>query len=198
MGSDNLGAMKIKIKVPTDAISTAGRSAEDLALGALIGGNLFGRVAMHPALADVSDQAERGKVLNRAWRRYGNVESLALATLVAQWLPARRNRRSLCPREQRLMLAKDVALSTLVVTGLATAACGVGFAQQAPGGAVPMKSGFDTSPEAPARAATMKHIVNALSAINLAAGVAVVAVDSALTQAHIRQAPLRKLLRGSH
>jgi hypothetical protein len=196
MGSDNLGAMKIKIKVPTDAISTAGRSAEDLALGALIGGNLFGRVAMHPALADVSDQAERGKVLNRAWRRYGNVESLALATLVAQWLPARRNRRSLCPREQRLMLAKDVALSTLVVTGLATAACGVGFAQQAPGGAVPMKSGFDTSPEAPARAATMKHIVNALSAINLAAGVAVVAVDSALTQAHLRQAPLRKLLRG--
>jgi hypothetical protein len=198
MGSDNLGAMKIKIKVPTDAISTAGRSAEDLALGALIGGNLFGRVAMHPALTDVSDQAERGKVLNRAWRRYGNVESLALATLVAQWLPARRNRRSRCPREQRLVLAKDVALGTLVVTGLATAAGGVGFAQQAPGGAVPMKSGFDTSPETPARAATMKHIVNALSAINLAAGVAVVAVDSALTQAHIRQAPLRKLLRGSH
>jgi len=79
MGSDNLGAMKIK--VPTDTISTAGRTAEDLALGALIGGNLFGRVAMHPALTDVSDQAERGKVLNRAWRRYGNVESLALATL---------------------------------------------------------------------------------------------------------------------
>jgi hypothetical protein len=194
VGSDNVGAMKTKVQM--DAMSSAGRSAHDLALGALIGGNLFGRVAMHPALTDVSDQAERGKVLNRAWRRYGSVESLALATLVAQWLPARRNRHSLSPREQRLVLAKDVALGTLVVTGLATAAGGVGFAQQAPGGAVPMKSGFDTSPETPARAATIKHVVNALSAVNLVTGVAVVAVDSALAQAQLRPAPLRQLLRG--
>ena len=79
------------IRIPSDTLSSAGRAAHDVALGALIGGNLFGRVAMHPALADVSDKAERGKVLNRAWRRYGTVNSLALGTIVAGWLPARLN-----------------------------------------------------------------------------------------------------------
>src|SRR5579875_1758410 len=69
--------------------AVAGQLAQDSALAALIGGNLFGRVAMHPALRDVSDHAERGKVLNHAWRRYGTVNSLALAGVIAGWVSAR-------------------------------------------------------------------------------------------------------------
>lgn len=178
-------------------VSNAGQSAQDLALAALIGGNLFGRVAMHPALTEVSRQAERGKVLNRAWRRYGVVNSLALGTLVAGWLPVRLNRarsRWLSPRERRLVLAEDVAMGAVVVTGLAAAASGVGFSHQVPGGAVPMTSGHDPSPETPARAARLKRVVNALGAANLAAGVALLAVNSALVQANFRR-PQRRALR---
>ena len=78
----------MEISVRSDTVSSAGRAAHDVALAALLGGNLFGRTAIHPALSEVSDKAERGRVLNRAWRRYGTVNSAALATLVAGWLPA--------------------------------------------------------------------------------------------------------------
>jgi hypothetical protein len=188
----------MKVRVGGDVVASAGRSAQDLALAALIGGNLFGRMAMHPALTEVSDQAERGKVLNRAWRRYGVVNSMALGTLVAGWLPMRltgtRSRR-LGPLERRLVLAEDLALGAVVVTGLASAAGGVGFSHQAPGGAVPMTSGHDPAPETPARAARIKRVLNALGAANLTARVALLAVNSALVQANLRRPPLRRALR---
>jgi hypothetical protein len=188
----------MKVGVGSDVVSTAGRSARDLALAALIGGNLFGRLAMHPALTEVSDQAERGKVLNRAWRRYGVVNSLALGTLVDGWLPVRLNgarSRWLSPRDRRLVLAEDLAMGAVVVTGMASAAGGVGFSRQAPGGAVPMASGHDPAPETPARAARLKRVVNVLGAANLAAGVALLAVNSGLVQSNFRGQPSRPALR---
>lgn len=189
---------KMIIRVSSDAVSSAGRAAHDLALASLIGGNLFGRLAMHPALTDVSDSAQRGKVLNRAWRRYGTVNSLALATLIAGWLPARLNEtrpRWLSPRERKLAVAKDVTMGAVVLTGLASAAGGVGFAQQAPAGAVPMQSGRDPGPDTPSRAARLKHLVNALGALNLAAEVALLAANAALAQAGFRRPPIRRVLR---
>lgn len=191
----------MKVRIPTDRVSSAGRSAHDLALAALIGGNLFGRVAMHPALTEVSDKAERGKVLNRAWRRYGTVNSLALGTLVAGWLPARLNEahpRWLSPRERRLAVAKDVAMGTVVLTGLASAAGGVGFSQQAPDGAVPMTTGHDPAPEASPRAARMKRAVNLMGALNLLSEVALLAANSSLAQANFRRPPLRRVLRRNY
>jgi hypothetical protein len=149
------------------------------------------------ALTEVSDKSERGKVLNRAWQRYGTVNSLALGTLVAQWLSARLHEaqpRWPSARERRLERAKDVAMGGVVVTGLASAAGGVGFSQQAPGGAVPMRSGHDPAPKTPRRAARMKHVINALGTGNLAACVALVAVNSALAQANRRRTPLQRML----
>ena len=148
------------------------RVAHDLALAALIGGNLFGRTAMHPALADISDPAERGKVLNHAWRRYGTVNSLALLTLTGTWLGTRR------PGKARGMTrANDLAIAAVVVTGLASAAGGVGFAQQAPAGSVPMSSGQTTSPDATRQATRIKQVLNVLGALNLAADVALLALN---------------------
>ena len=191
----------MSVAVRSEVVSDVGRGAHDLALAALIGGNLFARVAMHPALTDVSDKTERGKVLTRAWRRYGAVNSLALGTLVAGWLPARLNRadaRWLSPRERCLLLAEDVAMGAVVVTGLASAAGGVGFSHQAPGGAVPMASGHDPAPEAPARAAHLKRVLNRLGAANLAAGVALLAVNSVPAQANLRRRPSRRRARRRH
>jgi hypothetical protein len=131
---------------------SAGSAAQDVALAALLGGNLFGRLAMNPALGSLGDPAERGKVLNRAWRRYGTVNSLALATLLATWLPARlrpqeqrrrplerlrdlagrrlnpggRSKAEAGPRERALTQAKDVAMVGVFLTGIASAAGGVG------------------------------------------------------------------------
>lgn len=189
------------LRVPSDTVSSAARAAHDVALGALIGGNLFGRLAMHPALADITEERERGRVLNRAWRRYGTINSLALATLVAGWLPARLNEaapRWLSPAERRLAMAKDVAMSAVVLTGLATAAGGVGFAQQAPGGSVPMASGHDTSADTPRRATRIKRVVNALGALSLGCELALAGVNAGLAQTNFRRPPARRLLRRRH
>lgn len=186
------------ISIDADALPVLARASQDVALATLIGGNLFGRVALNAALEDVSDRSERGRVLNRAWRRYGTVNSLALATLVGGWTADRLGEarpKWLSPAERRLATAKDVALGAVVVTGLASAAGGVGFARQAPGGAVPMESGHDAAPETPARAAGLKRAVNLLGAINLGSELALAGIDAALAEAAYRRPSARRLLR---
>jgi hypothetical protein len=163
----------------------AGHIAQEVSLAALLGGNLFGRVAMHPALTDVSDKSERGKVLNRAWRRYGTVNSLALAGLVAGWASARGDESGplwTSRRRRTLVASKDIAVGAVVLTGLASAVGGIGFAQQASEGAVPMDSGSEPATETPPRAAALKRAVNVLGGLNLAAEVSLVAVDALLTR----------------
>jgi hypothetical protein len=77
-----------------------------------------------------------------------------------------------------LVLAKDVTVGAVVATGLASAVGGVGFAQQASDGAVPMDSGSEPAAETPPRAAALKHAVNLLSGLNLASELALVAVNA--------------------
>jgi hypothetical protein len=188
----------ISVRIPSDAASSLGRATHDVALGALLGANLFGRIAMSPALEDVSDKSERGRVLNRAWRRYGTVNSLALAALVGSWLPARLGEaapRWLSGRERRLAVAKDVTMGAVVVTGLAAGAGGLGFASQAPSGAVPMDSGRNPAPETPTRAVHLKRVVNVLGVLNLVSEVALAGVNASLAQANFRRPPARRLLR---
>ncbi|MFZ0091601.1 MAG: hypothetical protein WAL63_19015 [Solirubrobacteraceae bacterium] len=168
---------------PARARAVVSQVAQDASLAALLGGNLFGRLAMHPALTDVSDKQERGKVLNRAWRRYGTVNSTALAALVGGWIVARGDETGslwTSPRRRRLILAKDLGVVAVVVTGLASAAGGVGFAAQAPDGAVPMDSGSEPAPETSGRATMLKQVVNVLGALNLGAEMALLGINAAL------------------
>lgn len=169
---------------------TAGQLAQDGALAALIGGNLFGRVAMHPALGDVSDASERGQVLNRAWRRYGTVNSLALIGLVSGWASARSDESAplwTSPRRRSLVFAKDIAVGAVVTTGLAAAASGVGFAQQASDGAVPMTDGTEPADTTPPRARSLKRAVNLLGALNLASEMSLLGVNALLSRSASRR-----------
>jgi uncharacterized membrane protein len=77
------------IPAPSVPLSQVGRAAHDLGLAGLLGGNLFGRLALHPSVTEISDKAERGKVVNAAWRRYGAINSLSLAAVAAGWVGAR-------------------------------------------------------------------------------------------------------------
>ena len=177
-GPGTLGSASRVVMRPSTA-----QIAQDAALAALLGGNLFGRVAMHPALAGISDKQERGKVLNRAWRRYGTVNSTALAALVAGWVTTRGDEGGplwTSPSRRRLILTKDIAVGAVVVTGLASAASGVGFARQAPEGAVPMDTGTSPAPETSQRATNLKHLVNVLGGLNLAAELVLLGVNARL------------------
>ena len=155
-----------------DPLTVAGRAAHDMGLAALFGGNLFGRLAMHPALEGVCGPEERGQVTNAAWRRYGTVNSLALLAVVGSWVAERGDESGTLAR------AKDAAVGAVAVTGVASAIAGVRFGAQAPGGAVPLESGSEPASETPPDAARTKRTLNALGAASAVAEAALLVVES--------------------
>jgi hypothetical protein len=191
-------AVGMRVHVESDSISSAGRAVHDISLAALIGGNLFARVAMHPALSLVSDPRERGRVVNNAWQRYGVVNSLALAGVLAGWVPARFGEAQdalLSDRERTLARGKDLAMCAVAVTGVAAAVEGVRFARMESGGAIPLEDGSTPAPEAPEREAKAKRRLNVLGAAHLATTMALAGVNAALSQAGFRRPPKRRVLK---
>src|SRR3954466_5190128 len=100
------------IPAPPLALSQVGRAAHDLGLAGMLGGNLFGRLALHPSVTSISDPAERGEVVNAAWRRYGTVNTLSLLAVATGWAGARLDEaadRRLSPAHRRLPRAQGAA-----------------------------------------------------------------------------------------
>ena len=185
------------IPTPPLALSQVGRAAHDAGLAGLLGGNLFGRLALHPSVTEISDAGERGKVVNAAWRRYGAINSLSLLAVVTGWAGARLDEaadRRLSPEERRLARAKDVMVGVVAATGLATAAQGVRFSRLQPGGAVPLRDGDHAAAEATETERRMKRQINLLGAASLAAEAGLVAVNAALNQRNFRRPPARRLV----
>ena len=169
-----------------DTITTAGRAAEVIGLAAIVGGNLFARTGMHPALREVSDPAERGKVLNAAWSRYGTIESLSLAALITGWAasrPREADRRNLSERERALGVAKDAAVAGVALTGVAAGILGMRFSGMEPEGAVPLEDGSKAAAKASLKESRAKRRLNLLGAIHLVSALTLVGVNAALAQA---------------
>ena len=185
------------VPAPPVPLSQLGRAAHDIGLAGLLGGNMFGRLALHPSVTEIADEAERGKLVNAAWRRYGTVNTLSVLAVMAGWSGARARESAdsqLSDAERRLARAKDVLVGVVALTGLATAVEGVRFARIAPGGAVPLLDGDHTAPGASAPARRMKRRLNVLGLAGLSSEAALVAVNAALAQQGFRRPPARRLI----
>jgi uncharacterized membrane protein len=183
------------MEAPSVPLSQVGRAAHDVGLAGLLGGNLFGRLALHPSVTEISDKTERGKLVNTAWRRYGAINSLSLVAVVAGWAGARANEAApsrLSPAERRLAVAKDALVAVVAATGIATGIEGMRFARQAPDGAIPLEDGDHTAPGATESQRRMKRRLNVLGAASLAAEAGLVAVNAALGQQGFRRPPRRR------
>jgi hypothetical protein len=148
----------------------------------------------------VSDPRERGAVVNTAWRRYGTVNSLGLAAVLAGWFGARATEtqpRWLTDRERSLARAKDVTVGAVALTGLAAAIEGMRFARDCPDGAVPLPDGSTPSADTPPGAARRKRVLNALSAASIASEVALWGINAAMAQANFRRPAKRRVLKRS-
>ena len=188
----------MRFGVESDTLSSLGRGLHDTGLAAIVGGNVFARVGMHPAVAEIEDPRERGKVVNAAWRRYGTVNSLGLAALVAGWAGARLGEARpamLSGRERRLATAKDVAVGAVAVTGVAAGLEGMRFGSMEPEGAVPLEDGDTASAGASAEEQRSKRLLSAVGACHLAAALALTGINAALGQANFRRPPVRRVLR---
>ena len=149
-------------------------------------------------VTEISDKTERGKLVNAAWHRYGIINSLSLGAVLAGWLGARGKEAApnqLSEAERRLAVAKDVLVGVVAVTGAVTAAEGVRFSRQAPGGAVPLDDGDHTAAEASEAQHRAKARLNALGLASLAADLALVGVNAALAQEGFRRPPRRRIRR---
>jgi hypothetical protein len=185
------------IPAPPVPLSQVGRAAHDIGLAGMLGGNLYGRLALHPSVTAISDERQRGAVVNASWRRYGIINGLGLAAVVAGWAGARANEARndrLSPEERRLAYAKDALVGLTAVTGIATAWQGVRFSKMEPGGTVPLRDGDTAAPSATDREARAKRRLNALGLANIAAESALVAINAALAQQGFRRPPKRRLL----
>jgi hypothetical protein len=186
----------MRVRVQSDRLSTAGRAAHDVGLAAMVGGNLYGRFAMHPALREVDDPRERGAVLNRAWRRYGTISTLSLGAVVAGWFGARAGEtraRYLTDRERPLARAKDAAVAAVALTGVAAAIEGVRFGGLAPEGAVPLADGNEAAPEASDPERRLKQRLNVIGAAHLTSAMALAVINAAIAQVSYRRPPLRRV-----
>ena len=179
----------------SDIVSSLGRALSDLGLAGLLGGQLFGRLALHPAVTAISEPRERGEVVNAAWRRYGAVNAAGLAAVTTGWIGARAGEvrdRNLVGSERTLARVKDALIGTLALAGVASAVEGVRFSREAPDGAVPLRDGDHTAPQASESARRRKRRLNALGATTIAAEVGIVTVNAALSQINFRHSPVRR------
>ena len=181
-----------------DAVPQLARIGHDLGAAGLLGGSLFGRFALHPAVGGIRDKAERGKVVNAAWRRYGTINALSLAAVTAGWVSARGTEArpgALSGLEETLARAKDGLLLAVAVSGIATAVTGIRFSRSAPGGAVPLEDGDTPAYETTREGARLKRRLNRLGAVTTASEVGFVAVNAALAQEGHSRPPARRALR---
>jgi len=132
--------------------SRAGKVAHDLGLSTWFGGTLFGQVSLNPAVSSISDEEERGRVLNEAWGRFqaANIPAM-LSTLLGWRLGGVRDDSEL--RAPGLTRAKDILLGGAAFNTVASALLGASTAASSRGGATPVRSGTKPSRRTPPEAA---------------------------------------------
>lgn len=185
----------------SDTLANTARAAHDVGLAAWLGGSMFGKFALNPAVRLIDKKSDRGKVVNAAWNGYNLINSLSVAAVALGWAGARFTEAkpaNLSDTERALSLVKDGLVVTAVVTGVMNGIQGARLAKQAPEGAVPLESGTEPAPETPPEAAKIQRSLGVLGNVNILAGVALAAVNGVLSQVNYSRPPVaRGLLRRS-
>lgn len=184
-----------------DPLAEATRAVHDVGLSAWLGGAMYGKLALNPALRRISSHSERGSVANTAWNAYNPINALGLGAAALGWGAARLTEASpatLSGPEKLLSTAKDALMTTAVLTGIANGVQGARLAKQAPEGAVPVDTGTKPAPETPPKAVKIQRSLDMLGNLNIGAGVALIAVNAVLAQlSHSRPPKKRALSRSS-
>ncbi len=162
-------------------LSTTAWVLHDLGLAAGFGGNLFGQVAMGPAVKVIASKQERGKVTHEAWDRYKVVNGLSLATMAGSWLIGRTflSGKEVGTHARRLTLVKDVLVGGAVVAGVGAIITG-SLLDRASGGAPVIETGALPAPETPKKIARLQKLVNTFGSSKIFFEASVVAVTAIL------------------
>jgi len=163
-------------------LSTTAWVLHDLGIAAGFGGNLFGQLALNPAVRAVDSKRERGKVTHVAWDRYKAVNAVSLAAIAGTWLIGRTmlSGREVGREGRGLTLLKDMLVGGAFVGGVGALVTGtlLDRAMKEEGEAI--ESGFAAAPETPRRVRRLQRTVNTLGVLNIAFHAAVLATTTIL------------------
>jgi len=180
-----------------DTLAQSARAAHDWGLASWLGGSMYGQFALNPAVAQIDDKKERGKIVNAAWNRYNVINAVSLGSVAVGWFASRLTETRpdrLTETERRLAMAKDGLTVMALGTGIASAVQGAKLARQAPEGAVPIERGTKPAVETPPEAAKAQRTLAGLGLTNIASGVGLVVVNALMSQLEHSRPPLRRAL----
>ena len=182
----------------SDTLANTTRSAHDVGLAACLGVAMFGKFAHNPSLTRIASHAERGAVTNDAWGRYNVISTVGLGAAAVGWASARfteAHNDNLTSTEQTLSRVKDGLMGVAVLSGMGSGVAGARLAVQMPDGDVPVETGTVPAAETPGPAARIQRVIGVLSTLNVASGVALIAVNGVLSQINYSHPSGRRTLR---
>ncbi len=105
----------------SDSVQNVTQAVHDVGLASWLGGSMFGKFALNPAVRAIPDRRARGRVANAAWNGYNLVNSLGLGSAAVAHLAARTTELA-GPRqtstEKTLTRIQDGLMISAVVTGV--------------------------------------------------------------------------------
>jgi hypothetical protein len=163
-------------------LSTSGWVLHDLGLATSVGGAIFGKTGLHPAVRKISSKEERGLVTNEAWRDFSPINLFSHVAVVLTWLTGRAglSGRSIDRGTRRLVYVKDALVGTYLASGLTSTAAGYALSRASQGAPPQIESGSEPSSEAPERARVLQRTSDIAGFVNLAAGAAIIGVTAVL------------------
>jgi hypothetical protein len=168
-------------------LSSAAWIVHDVGLAASIGGTMFGRRALQPALHELPDRAQRDRVSDAAWRRFSWINLAGHAAVAATWWFGRTmlTGRSVSRNARRLAIAKDALIVASLATGIASVVLGRVLGKRVNGAArseprVLDERGVAVAAHGEHGSERLREVVGAVGIANLITNVGVAAVTTAL------------------
>lgn len=156
-------------------LSSAAWIAHDVGLATALGGTLFGREALHPALREgIDDQQDRDRVADAAWRRFSWVNLAAHGAMAATWFAGRSmlTGREVNRRARPLTVAKDALITASLATGIASVIMGRLLGKRVR---------TQTTLAEREKVETLRRAVGATGLVNLAANLGILGITTALS-----------------
>jgi hypothetical protein len=171
-------------------LSTTAWVLHDLGLATSVGGTVFGKTGLHPAIRSIDSKLERGLVTSEAWKGFSPINLLSHIAVVLTWLTGRSalTGRIVDRDTRRLVRVKDRLIAAYLGTGLASTATGYALSRSRDGSPPSIEAGGTPADTTPPEARGLQRASDILGYANLCAGAALIGITAVLAMKSGRSA----------
>jgi hypothetical protein len=164
------------------SLSSAAWAVHDVGLATAIGGTLFGRAALEPALHEIKSADERDRVSAGAWQRFSWLNLGGHAVMAATWLIGRTmlSGREVSGTARTLTKVKDGLVVASLLTGVTSIFLGRRLALRSRRGIGPAHARESNGDREARRTRAIERAVGGLGIANLITNVGIAAITAIL------------------